>query len=366
MRLKYIGHFFGWLLLGGNALLAALMLLCAYSPYIDPVEHPVLSCTGLAFPIFLLLNLLFLLFWLLFYRKYALLPLIALVACAGQIRAYFPINTPTSDIPEDAFKILSYNVMAYDHDKPHKADNPNEIIDYLANSNADIICTQEAILNKPNNSKFLNEQSVKEALSAYPYHSHHQESSTNGWDCYSRYPILSAQKINYTSKSNGSMAYEILLGKDTLLLINNHLESNKLTTDDKEIYRDMIVDPEKEKVKNASRLLLGKITEAASIRGPQADSIAKFIQENPHKYIVVCGDFNDSPISYAHRVITNQLNDAFVSSGNGLGISYNRNGFYFRIDHILNSNNFEAYNCTVDKSIKTSDHYPIWCYLRKR
>ena len=365
MKLKYIGHFFGWLLFGGNALLAALMLLCAYSPYIDPTEHPVLSCTGLAFPIFLLLNILFLLFWLLFYRKYALLSLISMVACAGQIRDYIPINTPTKEIPDDAFKILSYNVMAYDHDKPHKADAPNEVVNYLANSNADIICTQEAILNKSNNSKFLNEQSVKDALSVYPYHTHHQESN-NGWDCFSRYPILSAKKINYTSKSNGSMAYEILLGTDTLLLINNHLESNKLTTDDKEIYHDMIVAPEKEKVKNASRLLLGKITDAAAIRGPQADSIAKFIRETPHSYIVVCGDFNDSPISYAHRVISAQLNDAFVSSGNGLGISYNRNGFYFRIDHILNSNNFETYNCTVDKSIKASDHYPIWCYLKKQ
>ena len=37
---------------------------CAYSPYIDPVAHPVWSCAGLAFPAFLIVNLLFLVFWL--------------------------------------------------------------------------------------------------------------------------------------------------------------------------------------------------------------------------------------------------------------------------------------------------------------
>lgn len=367
VKLKYIGHFFGWMLLAGNALLAVAMLVCAYSPYINPVSHPVLSCAGLAFPIFLLLNVLFLLFWLVIYRRYALLPLIALVACAGAVRAYIPINSASSEIPEDAFKLLSYNVIGYNYDQPHTKDNPNEIVEYLANCNADIICVQEALLNRSNSSKHLNEKTLRKAMAAYPYYIHRQEGC---WalDCFSRYPILSARKVGYVSRDNGngSMVYQIKMGEDTLLLINNHFESNKLTADDKEVYRDMIVDPEKEKVKSASRQLLGKVAEAVSIRAAQADSIARIVHETPHKYVVVCGDFNDSPVSYAHRVIADELNDAFVDTGCGPGISYNRNGFYFRIDHILNSDNMEAFNCTVDRSIKASDHYPIWCYLRKR
>ena len=74
----------------------------------------------------------------------------------------------------------------------------------------------------------------------------------------------------------------------------------------------------------------------------------------------------DTPISYAHRVIEKGLNDAFTKSGRGLGISYNQNKFYFRIDKILASKNLKPYNCTVDRSIKESDHYPIWCYLKKK
>ena len=36
-----------------------------------------------------------------------------------------------------------------------------------------------------------------------------------------------------------------------------------------------------------------------------------------------------------HRVIAQNLDDAFTQSGRGLGISYNQNKFYFRIDNIL-------------------------------
>ena len=202
MKLKYIGHFFGWILLCGNLLIALLLLLCAYSPYIDPTEHPVLANAGLAFPIFLLLNILYLIFWIIFYKRYTLLPIATLIICIPQIRTYMPLNTPSKNIPEDAIKILSYNVMAYSYDKPHKSDEPNEIINYLANSNADIICVQEAFLNKSKNSLYLNENTVEEAMANYAYHSHKQERG-NGWDCFSRYPILSAKMIDHNSQGNG-------------------------------------------------------------------------------------------------------------------------------------------------------------------
>ena len=80
----------------------------------------------------------------------------------------------------------------------------------------------------------------------------------------------------------------------------------------------------------------------------------------------MCGDFNTSPISYAHRTIAEGLTDAFVESGFGLGISYHRNGFLFRIDNILISPDLQSYRCTVDSRIKNSDHYPIWCYVDKK
>lgn len=365
MKLRYIGHFVGWLLLSFNILIAGLMLFCAYSPYIDPVTYPILACAGLAFPIFGVLNFAFLLFWLIFHRKYALLPIIAILCCWGQLRTYAPLHFKTSKVPDGAFKILSYNVMAYDHNKPHTAETPNGIVQYLVDCDADIICTQEGLLYKGKTNRYLSEEALNGVMAVYPYKSHIQEKQ-NGWNCFSRFPILSAKRIDYESESNGSVMYEIKIGNDTVLVINNHLESNKLTVNDKAVYKDLITGPEKDKVKSASKLLINKVSGAISIRAKQADAIAEVVRNSRHKYIVVCGDFNDSPISYTHRIIGENLNDAFVNSGCGLGISYNQNAFYFRIDHILTNDNLESYNCTVDNSIDDSDHYPIWCYLKMR
>lgn len=365
MFVRSVGNFLGKVLLGINVLVALLMVLCAFSSYISPYTFPVLSCAGLAFPIFLLLNFLFFAFWLFFNRRYALLPLVVMFVCIGQIRAFLPVNISMKQVPDDAIKILSYNVMFYDSHQPHTEESPNEIVRYIQNSNADIVCLQEASFNNSNSKKFLSEKVFRKALSTYPYFSFHKEKGS-GWVCLSRFPILSTRSIPYESVGNGTVAYELKVGNDTLLLVNNHLESNKLSIDDRTAYRDMIIDPKEDKVKTTSKLLIGKVADAVSIRASQADSVAKFIQDSKHKYVVVCGDFNDSSLSYAHRVIGKGLNDAFVDTGNGLGVSYNRYGFYFRIDHIMASESLDLFNCTVDNSIKTSDHYPIWCYIKKK
>ena len=202
---------------------------------------------------------------------------------------------------------------------------------------------------------------------AYPYRSiHNPEKGGSQLACFSKFPILSARPIQYESTYNGSMQYTLKVNEDTITLINNHLESNKLTKEDKVIYEDMIKDPDAKKVKTGLRQLIKKLAEASAIRSSQADSVASIIANSQYPTIIACGDFNDASISYTHRILTQQLDDAFTQSGRGLGISYNLNKFYFRIDNILISPNLKAYNCTVDRSIKDSDHYPIWCYIGKQ
>ncbi|WP_291528259.1 endonuclease/exonuclease/phosphatase family protein [Bacteroides sp. UBA939] len=364
--MKHIGKLVAYLILAGNIFFIGLLLLAAYSPYIKPTAHPVVSCLGLTFPIFLIINGCFLIFWLIIRRyKFALCSLIGFLLCCSQIHTYLPINFHTSKLPENSFKILSYNVMGFDGTSKKNGKNP--ILDYLKNSGADILCLQEYQTRE--SPRYLSQKDVEKALKDYPYHSIQIAGTgrghTNRIACYSKFPILSTRKLNYKSDYNGSVAYELKLGEDTVLLINNHLESNKLTPKDKVVYESMLKSPETEKVKSGTHLLVRKLAEASSIRAPQADCIAREIKESRYPYIIVCGDFNDTPISYSHRVIGQNLNDAFTQSGQGLGISYNQNKFYFRIDHILASKNLKPYNCTVDRSIKEVDHYPIWCYLER-
>ena len=363
--MKHLGKLVILLLLAANLAVTGLLLATAYSPYLQPTQHPVLSCLGLAFPIFLLLNTACLLGWLIIQQyKCALLPLAGLLLCLPQARTYLPLNLRTERLPEDNLKILSYNIMGFGASSP--TDRQNPILTYLQESRADIICLQEYSTGKT--SKHPTQKAIDKALAEYPYHRIDAIGKQRGNKvaCYSKLPILSARPLKYASASNGTLVYELAWGDDTLLLINNHLESNKLTKEDKVVYEDMLRDPDKDKVESGMRQLVGKLAEAAALRAPQADSIAREIERSPHRDIIVCGDFNDSPISYTHRVIGQELDDAFTHSGRGLGISYNQNKFYFRIDHILTSPSLEAFNCTIDRSIAASDHYPVTCRIARR
>lgn len=87
--------------------------------------------------------------------------------------------------------------------------------------------------------------------------------------------------LDYQSNYNGSMVYDIKIGKDTVLLINNHLESNKLTREDKVVYEDMLKDPKAGKVKSGIRQLVNKLAEASAIRSAQARAIAQEIARSP-------------------------------------------------------------------------------------
>jgi endonuclease/exonuclease/phosphatase family metal-dependent hydrolase len=359
--MKGVGKLISILILIINAVLAAMMILSAYSSYISPIKYPMLSCVGLAFPIFLLLNIVFIFFWCIFRYKFAFLSVVALIICLPQIRLYVPFNFHTEDLPAARFKILSYNVMSFNNMELDNGENP--IIQYIAKSNADIVCLQEYSTSQASKG-YVNEAYINEMMRSFPYRditSVGDKSTGNKLAMFSRFPIISARRITYESAYNGSVCYDLLIEGDTITLINNHLESNKLTLKDRENYENILDSLKHGNVAKPKRSLLRKFADAAAIRAMQAQKIAEVIAQSHHKTIV-CGDFNDTPLSYAHQVIGKHLNDAFAQSGKGFGISFNRHKFYFRIDHILVSKDIKTYNCVVDHSIKDSDHYPIWCY----
>lgn len=357
--MKHIGKLLGYILLGGNVVVALLLLFSAYSPHLNPQTSPIGACAGLFFPIFLAFNLLFLLFWLVVYRRYALFPLLVLLVCWKSVQTYCPINWFDDPAPEESIKFLSYNTRAFSEMKPHTKEKPNAVLEYLQNSDADIICLQEYI-----HGGKLKKKDIDYALRDYRYkHYYSLENGLNGLGCYSRYPILSAKPINYKSNLNGSIAYYIKVKDDTLVVFNNHLESNKILESDVETYHQMVDDPNRENVSSGLKKLLKKLAKATTIRSEQTDMLTENLQTLKGKKIILCGDLNDSPISYTHHQLNKELKDAFVESGNGIGVSYNKNRFYFRIDHIFFSENLSVYDCKVDNTITASDHYPISCYI---
>jgi endonuclease/exonuclease/phosphatase family metal-dependent hydrolase len=351
-----------YLFVAANALSVLLLLASAYSDRIPPDRILLFSYLGLVFPFICVLNIGFMIYWLFLRQwKYLLIGIVAFAVCWNPVRSYFPFHS-REDIPkEDVIKVLTYNVMGFAY-TDRKKEVQNSIIKYIVDSEADIVCLQEYFVNRSANQ--LSARKIEAALKMYPYSSVILLKNF-GWGLavYSKYPITSSRRIKYPSEDNGSAIHQININGKTLTLINNHLESFKLTSQDKVHYLDFVKGASPEAFSGLRRTIQQKLGPAFLIRAKQARSVAEEIKKSKSDYLLVCGDFNDTPISYAHRKVQGDLLDAFAESGIGLGITYNLNYFWFRIDNILYSSNMKAYGCTVDQ-INYSDHYPVWCYLR--
>ena len=350
-----------------NIVASILLLMSAFSDIVSPERMVAFSFLGMGFPFILIINIIFVVWWLMFAQwKKCLVCLACIVLCGSAIKAYFPIHLKTESIPEDCIKVLTYNVMSFHHCKPHSKKSPNPVLQYIIDSEADIVCIQEHRTYQDN--YHLSANDLKSALKMYPYsHIHRVERAENhgvyGLSIYSKFPITSTEKIKFNSVYNGAFKSELNINGKQVTLINCHLETNSLSDEERKQYDDMIKSPDSKKLDAVAGQAVKKLKPAFKAREMQANQIAEVLKNDSNLYQIVCGDFNDTPISYARRTIKGNMKDAFAETGCGFGITYNQNSFYFRIDYILHSQNIESYNCSVG-DLKDSDHYPVYTWLR--
>ena len=346
---------------GANVAIVLLMLATGYSDHISPVSYPLLSTMGMIFPAFLLLNLLFVFFWLTFKWRRVWIPIVGYLLAYPALALYMPMHS-TQDVPDGTIKLLSYNVCSYSGvDNFEENEGFDTIYHYLARQDADIVCLQEDV---DTWRRYVFHRYEK----IYPYNDtifFFNKNEANGMGIHSRFPIIRRERIPYESRANGSVAWYLQVGNDTVLVINNHLECTNLTKEDRSRYEQILKGKmSRDTAREESKLLVQKVGRANAIRAIGAEAVHRYIEEHREYPMIVCGDFNDNPISYSRHVISKGLTDCFAETGRGLGLSYNRKGFYFRIDHILCSDHFTPYNCQVDDKIDASDHYPIFCWLK--
>lgn len=350
-------------ILSVNIFIDIILLISCFNSLIRPSGiWSFVSLTELAFPFLAIINILFICFWLLFWRKGCIISLITFLLCLGPCLDYCPLHglKNRTEASEGEIKIMSYNTEGLGESVNGDNTKNNPVLKFIAASGADIVCIQES-----NNSVLKRLNSNKKFLPEYPYK--YFSSEMIGLACFSKFPIIVNKKIKFEkSFGNSCDYYRILIDHDTLAIYNCHLQSNGLKKEEIEDYQRFIEDPSDDNYYSGSKSVLKKLLRSTKYRAEQADIISKKIGKETAKYIIVCGDFNDTPISYAHRTIEKNLTDAYSKSGFGPGISYNRHKLYYRIDHILVSNNLKPVNCWVDKSIKDSDHYPILSVLSNK
>ena len=359
--MKKIKHFITSLLSAVSILAALLMVGVGYSDRLDPTDYPVLACAGMLFPAFVVLNIGILVFWLLVSWRRAMIPIVGLVLCYTPIRTFFPLHFNNDEVPDSALKVMSYNVCGYSGLK--RVDHPvDSIVEYLRHEMPDIVCLQEDYRHNPD--------PFEQLKGVFPYNdtvhvNHNRSGEMNAVGIHSRFPIVRKEYIAYESKSNGSAAFFLLVDGDTVLVVNNHLESTHLSKDERQRYKEVLMgEMESELAKEEMHMIAGKLGVNMAIRAPQAEAVHRYIEEHSQYPIIVCGDFNDTPISYARQTIAQGMTDCFVSTGCGLGLSYNQKGFNLRIDHMMCSRHFKPYGCDIDNKMDASDHYPMICRLK--
>ena len=358
--IKQLKSFTVNLIAGANVATVLLLVFSGYADHLNPDSYPLLSVAGMFFPFLLLANLLFLFFWLTFKWRKLWIPLLGFVLAYKPLTIFMPLN-PTQTEPDGTIKMLSYNVCQYGGNFKYE-EGFDTVYHYLARQDADIVCIQEDV---DTWRRYVMQRYAK----LYPYNdtiflcSH--SNLVNGMGIHTRFPILKREQIPYPSRANGSVAWHLKVGRDTVVVINNHLESTHLSDEDRDRYTDMLKGKVgRDTARQESKVILSKLGHANAQRAIGAEAVRRYMEAHRQYPIIVCGDFNDTPLSYSRHLLSQGMTDCFVETGRGLGLSYNRKGFNFRIDHILVSDRFVPYNCEVDSKMDASDHYPILCRLK--
>ena len=253
---------------------------------------------------------------------------------------------------DHSLKVMTYNTQGMVVNKGMKT--KMAMLRYINAQDADIVCLQEVLVYKNENRLTL--PKLREAMSQYPYTYYdfklYNSRRQFGNVVFSRYPLINKQTIRFESKSNISSQCDVVVGKDTIRLIVNHLESFKLTKDDLNL--DSLTTNLKQE-----NWFDQKLRSASRLRRIQVSTLRKAIRKSPYPVIAV-GDFNSLPISWVYWRMNLGMHDCWAESSLGrYGHTYRYDWWLrARIDYIFTSRKLKPISCETG-SATYSDHYPV-------
>ncbi|MFN4123478.1 MAG: endonuclease/exonuclease/phosphatase family protein [Flavobacteriales bacterium] len=255
---------------------------------------------------------------------------------------------------------MSFNVRLFDVYKWSKnAEAKAEIFKLIQSYNPDILCLQEIYYERKPGYITLKELKQKTGLN----HLHVENSSElHGNFCFgiatlSRFPILSKSVIEFGNHTDNLAIYtDIKFADVTVRVFNMHLESIRFRNEDYETMKNLTGVEDKVNL-DGERKIAGRMKRAYKERARQAVLVRNTIQKTHHS-VLVAGDFNDTPGSYAYHQVKGDLSDAFVAKGKNSGSTYVSKLPFMRIDYIMYDKSFD---CTGFERVNKvlSDHYPI-------
>jgi endonuclease/exonuclease/phosphatase family metal-dependent hydrolase len=236
------------------------------------------------------------------------------------------------------------------------------MIDLINKYDPDIACFQEMVAGE--NKKAINyfpdiekELKFKDYLYSYRVKDDFDRYHHFGIIIFSKFPILRKQTlVNNPNSYNSTFQFiDILTGKDTFRVFNIHLQSLKFSQTNLE-YLDNGTVPSQGNI-SESKNIISKIKSGIIKRSAQATFIKDELNHSPYP-IILCGDFNDVPVSFAYETIGRGLQNAFVEKGFGISRTFSSISPTLRIDNIFTGKRFRILQFSrLRKSF--SDHFPI-------
>ncbi|OWY23000.1 hypothetical protein C7N43_03070 [Sphingobacteriales bacterium UPWRP_1] len=355
-------------------LLAVILLLCTYTaPYLNPETLWMPAILALGYPFTLALNMLFTIYWLL-RKKWRQLLYMAAVLLLGlpMFTKTFAFATGQKTLVAGTpqLKVMSYNVRNFDlYNWKENVVARDKMLSLISAENPDVICFQEFYTEDAgelHNVKLL----VNEL--GYKYYHFEKTLTLRGKDhwgeaVFSKYPLNNPDKIVFSNSTGNIVTYaDVAVGEGQIIrLFNAHLQSFRLSNKDVKYVQDITGGLSQEDLKKSTiqknLIVLLKLRDGFKKRSTQARILAEYIQKSPYP-VLVCGDFNDVPSSYAYHTISKNLQDAFLQSSFGIGKTFNTFLPTLRIDYILAG---EALHLSGFKIIDKdySDHYAIVCNI---
>lgn len=292
----------------------------------------------------------------------AFISLVIIILGFNHFSNYIKIIRPKGD-KSNTYKVLSYNVRLFNYfENKNGSNSEKKIIAFIKAQKPDIICLQEFFID---GNPLAKESAIIQTLGA-KYYSHMKvigsgKNKFYGIITLSRFPIIRKGEIKHHGSSSLSIYTDLLIQNDTIRIYNNHLQSFRLRRMEKSFIEELSASEDKQK---EVKILSNSLRKGFISRSLQAQILKNHINSSPYNVLVV-GDFNDTPVSYAYTRIRKGLNDSFVHSGYGAGFTYKGNYPPNRIDYILYDNSSINSFFEILK-LKYSDHYPIVAYFKRK
>lgn len=332
---------------------------------LNPAHWPRLAILSMTFPFWAVCTVMMLVADFFLSRKWCIGIAVATAISLPMFFVVFPLNIERGDVPKrlnnDSWSLLTYNTVDFLDLTGKYPGGINPTIQYILGQNTDVVVLQETDFISAHAPFHITEAQIDTLRLRYPY-------IFIGTDV----TLLSrfdAEEIKVKGMDRQGRAGQGRFGAWLLdihnrkvLIVGVHLKSIGLTGEDKELYREITQGrgvTKRSDIREIKSELIGKLGAANAVRSEQTMRIVNLIDSLGVDDVVVCGDFNDTPGCYSLYLLGKTgLREVYPLVGNGYMATYNRNRFYFEIDHVLVRGHYRPWSLRCG-DLNSSDHYPL-------